>query len=243
MFRLLLLLALCLCALPVHSADDKPDRKALTKKAEAGDADAQYQVGLSYFSGSGLPQDIKKGRMWLAKAAAQGHTPAQVFLADFKAAAAKPIPHAVAKKAFERNTKAAEQGDADAQYQVGNAYDLGQGVAQDRKKAIEWYTKAAAQGHASAQNSIGAAYQFGWGAVRQDYKKAIEWYTKSAEQGNLIGQFNLATMYSGFVDAPPDYKKAVEWYTKAAEQGRTGRGWLSQYWRGTPNCKLPPRKT
>ena len=42
--------------------------------------------------------------------------------------------------------KAAEQGNAKAQYNLGLRYENGQGVAQDYGKAVEWYTKAAEQG-------------------------------------------------------------------------------------------------
>jgi TPR repeat protein len=51
-------------------------------------------------------------------------------------------------------TEAAEQGDADAQYNLGNCYILGMGVAQDKAKAAEWYRKAAEQGHEGAQKRL-----------------------------------------------------------------------------------------
>ena len=55
------------------------------------------------------------------------------------------------KKAVEWYRKAAEQGHADAQNNLGFMYYTGQGVEQDYKKAVEWYRKAAEQGHADAQ--------------------------------------------------------------------------------------------
>lgn len=50
--------------------------------------------------------------------------------------------------------KAAEQGDATAQFYLGLCYDKGKGVAQDYEKAVEWYQKAADQGNAFAQSKI-----------------------------------------------------------------------------------------
>ena len=50
------------------------------------------------------------------------------------------------KKAIEWYEKAAEQGDAEAQYNLGVMYENGQGVDVNYKKAIEWYEKAAEQG-------------------------------------------------------------------------------------------------
>ena len=58
---------------------------------------------------------------------------------------------------------AAEQGDADAQWHLGNAYYNGEGVEQDYVKAATWYRTAAIFGNASAQNNLGAAFYNGEG--------------------------------------------------------------------------------
>ena len=50
--------------------------------------------------------------------------------------------------------KAAEQGDAGAQNNLGKCYHNGQGVAQDYAQAVAWYRKAAEQGHAGAQEAL-----------------------------------------------------------------------------------------
>jgi TPR repeat protein len=46
----------------------------------------------------------------------------------------------------------AEKGDAEAQFQLGYAYDKGQGVTADFWKALSWWRKAADQGHKSTSN-------------------------------------------------------------------------------------------
>jgi TPR repeat protein len=51
--------------------------------------------------------------------------------------------------------KAADQGNARAQFNLGVLYANGQGVAQDYAEAARWYRKAADQGHADAQNNLG----------------------------------------------------------------------------------------
>ncbi|KAF8926036.1 hypothetical protein BGZ58_000244, partial [Dissophora ornata] len=55
----------------------------------------------------------------------------------------------------EENLKSANQGDADAQSNLGFMYDNGKGVPQDYPKAIEWYLKATNQGDAIAQSNLG----------------------------------------------------------------------------------------
>jgi len=70
--------------------------------------------------------------------------------------------------------KRAQQGDASAQYYLGDAYYYGKGVPQDDKKAVERYLKAAAQGHAVAQYSLAVCFWNGWG-VPKDPEKAFKW--------------------------------------------------------------------
>ena len=57
-------------------------------------------------------------------------------------------------KAVEWYTKAAEQGNATAQCNLGYMYQYGYGVSQDYSKAVEWYTKAAEQGNESAEREL-----------------------------------------------------------------------------------------
>ncbi len=49
----------------------------------------------------------------------------------------------------------AEQGHADAQFNLGVMYSQGQGVSQDYAESVKWYRKAAEQEHASAQINLG----------------------------------------------------------------------------------------
>ena len=78
-------------------------------------------------------------------------------------------------QAFPFCKKAAQQGYAFAQSQLGFMYDIGHGVAQDYKEAVKWYRKAALQGDAFAQYGLGFMYEYGEG-VAQDYIQAHMWY-------------------------------------------------------------------
>ena len=57
--------------------------------------------------------------------------------------------------AFPKFMKAAKQGIARAQYNLGLIYNKGQGVTKDARQAVYWYTKAAKQGYAHAQVNLG----------------------------------------------------------------------------------------
>lgn len=58
------------------------------------------------------------------------------------------------EEAFEYYLKAADQGDALAQYNLGICYDNGYGVEKDLSEAVIWLRKAADQGNAQAQNAL-----------------------------------------------------------------------------------------
>jgi TPR repeat protein len=79
--------------------------------------------------------------------------------------------------------KAAEQGIADAQVNLGNMYASGQGVPQDYAAAVSWYRKAAEQGYAGAQYNLGQMYRKGQG-VPQDYVTAHMWFNLAAAAGD-----------------------------------------------------------
>jgi hypothetical protein len=79
--------------------------------------------------------------------------------------------------------KAAEQGDAVAQNNLGVMYKKGRGVTQDYAEAVKWYRKAAQQGYARAQSNLGWMYRNGNG-VPQDKITAHMWYNIAAANGN-----------------------------------------------------------
>jgi len=76
-------------------------------------------------------------------------------------------------------TPRAEQGDADAQLNLGRMYKKGDGVTQDYRTALKWYRLAAEQGILDAQTNLGAMYDNGQG-VTKDYKVAVKWFRLAA---------------------------------------------------------------
>jgi len=115
-------------------------------KANQGDAPAQYNLGLLYYNGVGIPQDSKKAVYWYTKAAEQGHVNAQYDLGNlYRDGDGEEVPQDF-KQAVYWYTKAAEQGLANAQYDLGHMYEYGDEAPKDYKQAFFWYTKAAEQG-------------------------------------------------------------------------------------------------
>ena len=119
--------------------------------------------------------------------------------------------------AVEWYRKAADQGFAEAQFNLGKMYSAGLGVGRNKKEAENWYRKAADQGFADAQCSLGEMLDASRSCKFS--QEAVEWYRKAAEQGLADAQFNLGKMYASGSGVSKNEKEAVHWFRKSAEQG------------------------
>ena len=127
----------------------------------------------------------------------------------------------------ERLVKAAEGGDAYAQFALGKCFYDGSGVSVNYTKAAEWFSKSEVQGNAEAQFYLGWCYHIGDGVSRDD-SKAVELFTKSVEQGYLRANGILGDLYYEGKGITKDYSKAFELWAAAAEQGDSN----AQYYLG-----------
>ncbi|HBM41729.1 MAG TPA: hypothetical protein DD402_18060, partial [Sulfitobacter sp.] len=113
----------------------------------------------------------------------------------------------------------AEQGDAEAQCQVGRLYYRGgDGVPQSFDDSVAWAKKSAEQNNPCGLNSLGVSYRFGQG-VDPDAKTAFDYFTRAAAQGFDKAQFSLGNMHELGEGTAQSDAEARAWYHKAAEQG------------------------
>jgi hypothetical protein len=110
--------------------------------------------------------------------------------------------------------KAADQGNASAQYNLGWMHEFGRTLPKDPAKAAEWYEKAVAQGHNSAQYNLGLLYAHGEGVPRDD-TKAASLFRMAAKQGNTSAQSSLGMMLVEEL-IPSDDTAAFMWLELAA---------------------------
>ena len=142
------LLAFGLLASAVFAEDLAETRK----KAEQGDAAAQFNLGLMYADGDGVPKDAVEAVKWYRKAAEQGNADAQ-FNLGLMYDNGKRVPKD-AVEAVKWYRKAAEQGNANAQYNLGNMYNRGEGVPRDLVQAHMWWNIAGAKGDEDAKKIL-----------------------------------------------------------------------------------------
>jgi TPR repeat protein len=126
--------------------------------------------------------------------------------------------------------KAAEQGDAPAQYNLGVCYANGNGVAKNKIEAVKWYRKAAEQGNANAQHNLGLCYAMGEGVAKDEIEAYAYWNLagithegarknrailekRMSPDAHLLGQQRtkqLQREIEGRLETLDDLRKAVE---------------------------------
>ena len=203
--------------------------KTLKETAEAGDAKAQYSLGYAYWNGEGVAKDTSKAMKWLRKAAEQGNMQAQEWLqvvygGGYGIDGVKKDASEAAKwkrEAVESYRKAAEQGDAKAQYKLGRAYSDGEVVSKDDVEAVKWVRKAAEQGNADAQGWLGRCYKYGKGVAR-DYVEAYKWYSLANKQAAIVADGFYTSVEPLAKDMTPEQiaegkRRAAEFVPKKAE--------------------------
>lgn len=152
----------------------------LKTKAEQGDAEAQYLLGVLYRHGGSDEQRVQ-AVTWYRKAAEQGLPKAQDELA-FIYFHGCGVPEDFAE-AVKWELKAADKGDVFIQYFIAEKYFRGAGVPMNHAEAAAWYRKAAEKDLDWAQCRLGLMYYNGQG-LPQNYIEAYFWANIAAAKGN-----------------------------------------------------------
>lgn len=238
---------------PKALTDEQMNQLLVAEAAAQGDASAQYNLGVMYAKGKGVPEGDAEAVKWFRLAAEQGHAGAQFNLGvmyDKGEGVTKDAAEAVKWYRL-----AAEQGHAEAQYNLGVSYGNGKGVPRDYAEAMKWGRLAAEQGYADAQFFLGMMYDKIMG-VPKDYAEALKWYRLAAEQGNADAQKrldNLGLSYNRGEDASSDNTEVLSFSNVSrqtvqvpapspapAPRPHTGRVWTEEEIIEFINTPQPP---
>ena len=215
----------------------------LIAQAESGDANSQVILANKYFNGDGIRQDKKEAVKWYRLAADRGHAGAQTAMGVFYSGA-HGLFEPNMQIAFQYFSKAANQGDATAQYRIGDIYLFQNNVVEAEKwlnmalnngennalvgladihmrqgkkeEAMKLLTKAATLGNPMAMNNLGFCYQNGQG-VSTDKEIAVYWFQKAVDANCDLAFANLAICYRDGIGVKKDIKKTVELLKKGVE--------------------------
>lgn len=227
--------------------------------AEQGDAAAQYNLGAAYEKGLGrLTQNQQQAQFWYQQAANQNYaqaikalsqsphqdTIAQSDLAATPMRATEALVDSQAlfeqglqaldvnlSEAIDNFAKAAEQGHARAQYNLGLAYLFGLGgQARSQAQAEQWLQQSAEQDFRAAHVVLAWLHQGGMAVMQNlttatpvssdpDNAAAIQHYEKAADLGHAQAQYFLAKIYEMGNGTQKDAQKSLTWLRQAAKQG------------------------
>ena len=169
-------------------------------------------VGLACVRPAGADDDVDR-----AFATARASANAGDVVAQFSLGAMLYYGGNDTAQAVEWFGKAAAQGFPSAEFQMGQLYDFGFGVAQDDREALAWYRQAAEHGDAAGQRAVGDFFRKGRG-VDADAVEAVRWYRRGANGDDLRAQYQLGQMYFTGDGVPRDYGSAYFWFSVAAGQ-------------------------
>ncbi len=120
---------------------DKLPYATLQRKADAGDLEAQFELGSRQNYGRDLPKNTREALRWLRKAAQRGHPEAQRLLAvKLFEGHDVPVDH---EEAFRWTQRLANTGDRPGQFTLGTLYANGEGTSRDLIRAYMWFDIAA----------------------------------------------------------------------------------------------------
>jgi tRNA A-37 threonylcarbamoyl transferase component Bud32 len=105
----------------------------------------------------------------------------------------------------------AEQGDIDAQYELGLLYLDDQHL--NEEASTNWFRIAAERGDSAAQHNLGLAHEKGTGLDNKNPREAAKWFSMAAKQNRPESQNSLGLIYQ----ARGDFDQAEQWFQKAAE--------------------------
>jgi uncharacterized protein len=154
---------------------------------------------------------------------------------------AERISKTAPERALALFAAAAERGDPEAAFLVGERYLEGIGASRHPPSAARWFQRAAEAGHVRAQCRLATLYLFGVAKASvecnarlfepaelegADYHEALVWARRAAEAGAPDAQAMLAFILSSGPEELRDPDAAFEWYRRSSEQdcpeGRLG---------------------
>lgn len=189
--------------------------KWFKRAIELGNTEGYHGIGRMYFTGSGIDRDYDKAYAWWSRGAALGDERCKGNLEQYYEND-KPIktPDAMIAKA--------QNGDPEAQYELGQAYVWGRAVPRDFEQSAYWLRKAARAGNMQAQSYLGS-----FSLLLNDYvslEESRQWLEKAALQGDAGSLSMLIYGYlmgldNGYDKYERSHAQAVKWLKVGVAKG------------------------
>lgn len=183
--------------------------------AEAGNAEAQFNLSVMYEQGRGVDADPAKAKYWNDQALKSQYPPALhnqalALLAVKQNDAAVALLRTSADKKFPASL-----------YTLGKIYQLGIGLDEDPAAAFKYVRMAAQDKFANAQYNLGKMYRDGYG-VTADEAVSAHWFEAAAAQGLAPAQNRISDRYATGQGVAQDDVQALKWAILAGNNGIEG---------------------
>ena len=198
--------------------------------ARQGSAEAASELGLIYYRGELPSKGQASAAYWSQQAETLNHRDAMVVRGQLiRKVIVNGLPAwpPEVKDTVAQTEVLAEQGDAEAQEEMGEMIEQGMAGPIDFALAASWFQKSAMKGNAAAQRNLGLLYMNGRGVARGT-TQTLSWLTNAAKQNDAIAAEKLGSIYLFGLSVPKDATAAAHWYSVAAEHGSVaGQGSLA----------------
>ncbi|MEB3295562.1 MAG: DUF2610 domain-containing protein [Synechococcales bacterium] len=124
------------------------------------------------------------------------------------------------QKTFNEILKAAENGDAEAQYLAAVAYSAGEGISTSSERAAYWLRRSAVRGFSRAQFFYGSLLYWGDRGIKGNPVEGMEWWEIAAENGNTAALVKLGDAYRFGEHISKDLEKSEKYYQRALANGQ-----------------------
>ncbi|MCL2296237.1 MAG: sel1 repeat family protein [Methanomassiliicoccaceae archaeon] len=189
-----------------HKTEHMPKEvKKRLVEAEKGDSRAQYDIGVVYQEGRGVPQNYEEAAKWFRRSAEQD---------DFAAFCIRVLLYDVGLEKSDDHEEIAKRFREAAEAGLGPEFSS----EPPGRTSIRWLKLSAEHGNVGSQRNLGFAYQEGMDGVPQDYEESAKWIRLAAENGDTMAQSNLSFLYKNGLGVPLDYEEAAKWYALAEQE-------------------------
>lgn len=195
--------------------NEKAALKVLKEAVKLKHPRSCYSLGVCYQWGILVEKNERKAFKLYKESAELGYCSAQAKLGEIYRAGLLGEEESP-KRSYRWYYKAAERGNASAQFYIGYYYASGYGVKKDPLQAFKWYSRAAEQNNPSALNNLANCYEYGKG-TSVDLTKAVHYFEEAAKLGNTTAQKNLAICYKNGIGVNVNPNKVFFWTLEAAK--------------------------
>jgi TPR repeat protein len=191
----------------------------LQQKANAGDAQAQFELALCYANGEGVEKNSEASLKWLKNAAELGLVSAQLSLGFLYFWG---IDDKYTYKLGSMWATQTKKGHVDPTLDLAFFHAIieigGKNQSADAKLAFIWFKNAAEQNSPEAQYWLACCYHDGIG-IAQNYELAFKWFSKADEQGIDDAEYWLARCFFEGQGVRQSNENGLQVLEKAAKKG------------------------